>query len=108
MDSDLYHPTIADKVPTPSNDVNRPAKQNTSEPVTPTTLSDLLQLQNKIEFKKLDTMEGALNMELQLAQSRSILLAITAYRIEDQRNRRTDVILTAENLEHAIQVRGRK
>jgi hypothetical protein len=108
MDRDLYHPTNADKVPTPTNDVDRPAKQNTSETATPTTLSDLLQLQNKIEFKKLEMMEGALNMELQLAQSRSILLAITAYKIEDQRNRRTDVIFEAENLEHAIQVRGRK
>lgn len=108
MPRDLYHPSDADKVPTPSNDVDRPAKQNTSESATPTTLSDLLQLQNKIEFKKLEMMENALNMELQLAQCHSILLAINAYRAEDQRNRRTDVTFEAENLEHGFQMKKRR
>ena len=104
----IYHPSDADRVPVPVNDVDRPGKQNTSETSSPTTVSDLLQLQNKIEFKKLEMMENALTMELQLAQSHAVLLAVKAYRIEDQRNRRTDVVFETENLEHALQARRRE
>jgi hypothetical protein len=105
---ELYHPTDANRVPVPVNDVDRPRKQNTSETSVPTTISDLLQLQNKIEFKRLEMMENALAMELQLAQSHAVLLAMRAYRIEDQRNRRTDVLFGAGNLENAIKTIKRK
>lgn len=105
---ELYHPTDADKVPVPANDVDRPVRQNTSETSAPTTLSDLLQLQNKIEFKRLEMMENALAMELQLAQSHAVLLAMRAYRIEDQRNRRTDVLFEVGNLENAFGATKRK
>lgn len=104
----LYDPADADKVPVPVNDVDRPRKQNTSEISSPTTLSDILQLQNKIEFKRLEMMENALTMELQLAQCRSILLAIKANRIEDQRNRRSDVLFGAGNLEHFLRTRSKR
>lgn len=105
---ELYHATDADRVPVPVNDVDRPVKQNTSETSSPTTVSDLLQLQNKIEFKRLEMMENALTMELQLAQSHSILLAMKAYRVEDQRNRRTDVLFGAGNLEQILRTRWKK
>lgn len=102
---ELYHPTDADRVPVPANDVDRPTKQNSSESSGATSLSYLLQLQNKVDFKRMEMMENALNMELQLAQSRAILLAIEAYRIEDYRNRRTDVIFEVGNLYNTIQNR---
>lgn len=43
----LYDATDADKVPVPVNDVDRPAKQNTSENTTSTNLPDLQNLQTK-------------------------------------------------------------
>jgi hypothetical protein len=83
---ELYNLADADKVPVPANDVDRPRKQNTSDTSAPTTISALLQLQNKIEFKRLEIMENALAMELQFAQSHAVLLAMRAYRIENRRN----------------------
>ena len=99
---DLYDATNADKVPVPSNDVDRPSKQNTSETSSPTNLPDLQNLQNKIELKRLEIAEAALNGELQLAQCRAALLAVDAYRAEEMRNRRSTVTFDAENLEHVM------
>jgi hypothetical protein len=102
---DLYDATNADKVPAPSNDVDRPQKQNTSETASPTNLPDLQNLQNKIELKRLEMAEAALNAELQLAQCRAALLAVDAYRSEESRNRRSTVTFEAENLEHVFRTR---
>jgi hypothetical protein len=41
INRDLYDATNANKVPAPGNDVDRPAKQNTSETNSPTNLLDL-------------------------------------------------------------------
>ena len=100
---DLYDATNADRVPVPSNDVDRPEKQNTSETASPTNLPDLQNLQNKIELKRLEMAEAALNAELQLAQCRAALLAVDAYRSEESRNSRSTVTFEAGNLEHLLQ-----
>ncbi|GEM_PF-3938625 len=99
---DLYSPTDADKVPAPIMDGNKPTKQNTSETSSPTSLSDLLALQNKIELKRLEMMESELNMDMNLAQSKAALLAVGAYQIERRRNLRTNVHFEAENLDRAL------
>jgi hypothetical protein len=100
---DLYGATDADKVPSPLNDVDRPTKQNTSETSSPTNVSDLFNLQNKIELKRLEIMEAGLNTELQVAQCQATVLAVNAYRVEEQRNRRSTVTFEAENLEQVME-----
>ncbi len=102
MERDIYSSTNPDKVPVPSNDVDRPKKQNTSETSSPTNLSDLLHLQNKIELKRLEIMENLFAMDLNLAQARAALLALQAYKSEDRRNQRTNVSFESENLETAL------
>lgn len=101
---DLYSPTDADKVPAPVMDGYKPTKQNTSETSSPTSLSDLLALQNKIELKRLEMMESELNMDMNLAQSKAALLAVGAYQIEGRRNLRTNIHFEAENLEQAVRM----
>jgi hypothetical protein len=108
MDRVLYHPTDADRVPAPANDVEKPSKQNTSETAVPTSLSDLLQLQNKVEFKKLEMAENALTMDLQIAQGKAVLLAVMARTADNRRSNRTNVIFDAENLENLFRVRWRR
>lgn len=96
----FYSATDPDKVPTPVNDVDKPTKQNTSETSPTTNLSDLLHIQNKIEFTKLEMQEDLLNMDMSLAQSRAALLAIGAYQSESGRNQRTNVTFEADHLVH--------
>ena len=99
----IYDPTDPDKVPSPVNDVDKPGKQNTSESSANTSLSDLLHLQNKIEFKKLEMAETLLNMDLCIAQGRAAALAILAYQQEYWRNQRSNVLFEAGNLVRTIQ-----
>jgi hypothetical protein len=99
---DLYSPTDADKVPVPVMNGSRPSKQNTSETSSPTSLSDLLALQNKVELKRLEMMEGELHMDMNLAQSKAAILAVGAYQVEARRNLRTNVGFEAENLGRAL------
>ncbi len=100
---DLYSATDADKVPTPTNNIPKPIKQNTSETSSPTTLADLLSLQNKIEFKRLEMMESAMHMALNVAQTKAALIAVDAYQAEAKRNQRSNVHFEAENLSNVIQ-----
>lgn len=102
---DMYDPMNPDKVPSPVNDVDKPTKQNTSETSSATSLSDLLHLQNKIEFKKLEMMETLLDMELNVAQGRASLLAIQAYQSEDSKNQRTNVVFETENLGNVLEAK---
>jgi hypothetical protein len=105
---DLYDATNPNKVPAPVNDVDRPSRQNTSETAVPTTLSDLLNLQNRVEFAKLAMSESVLLMEIQIAQAKAAILAVLAYSWENDRNRRTEVMFGAENLERFIGAREKK
>lgn len=98
----IYDPTNPDKVPSPVNDVDKPAKQNTSETSAATSLSDLLHIQNKIEFKKLEMTETLLGMDLSIAQARAAILSILAYQQEDGRNQRLNVIFETGNLDHNL------
>jgi hypothetical protein len=108
MTRDLYDATNPDKVPAPVNDVDRPSRQNTSETAVPTTLSDLLNLQNRVEFTKLAMSESVLLMEIQIAQAKAVILAVLAYGWENARNRRTEVMFGTENLERFIGAREKK
>jgi hypothetical protein len=101
----LYDRSDPDKVPSPVNDVDRPNRQNTSEVATPTTLSDLLFLQNKVELKKMEMGEAALQLDLQLTQAKAILLGINAYSAEMARNHRTEVSFDGGNLSRIIEPR---
>jgi hypothetical protein len=101
----LYDARDPDKVPSPSNDVDKPGKQNTSETALQTSLSDLLHLQNKIELKKMEMGEDALHMDLQITQAKALLLAVNAYLLENARNRRMEVSFESENLEGFMKVR---
>jgi hypothetical protein len=101
----LYDARDPDKVPSPSNDVDKPGKQNTSETSIQTSLSDLLYLQNKIELKKMEMGEDALHMDLQITQAKALLLAVNAYLFENARNRRMEVSFEGENLEEVLRNR---
>ena len=94
----IYDAKNPDKVPSPVNDVDKPAKHNTSETSANTSVSDLLHLQNKIDFKKLEMAETLLGMDLAIAQGRASVLSIMAYGQEDARNLRTNVVFESENL----------
>jgi hypothetical protein len=98
----IYDERNPDKVPSPVNDVDKPLKQNTSETSTATSLSDLLHIQNKVEFKKLEMAETLLSMDLSIAQGRAALLSIHAYEYEIERNLRTDALFGIENLHHFL------
>jgi hypothetical protein len=63
----------------------------------------LAQLQNKIEFKRLEMAEAALQMELMTANARASLLAVDASQKEAQRNARTNTTFGSENLAHAME-----
>jgi hypothetical protein len=101
----LYDARDPDKVPSPSNDVDKPGKQNTSETALQTSLSDLLYLQNKVELKKMEMSEDAFHMDLQITQAKALLLAVSAYELENARNRRMEVSFEGGNLEGVIRAR---
>lgn len=101
----LYDRSDPDKVPSPVNDVDRPTRQNTSEVGTPTTLSDLLFLQNKVELKKMEMGEAGLQLDLQLTQAKAILLGVNAYSAEIARNHRKEVSFDGENLSRVLDAR---
>jgi hypothetical protein len=94
----LYDARDPDKVPSPVNDVDKPGKQNTSETSIQTSLSDLLYLQNKVELKKMEMGESALQLDFQLVQAKAILLAINAYVVENARKHRSEISFEVENL----------
>jgi hypothetical protein len=99
----VYDPNDADKAPVPTMDADKPSKSNVSHTGSPTSLADLAQLQNKIEFKRLEMAEAALQMELMTANARASLLAIDASQKEAQRNARTNTTFGSENLAHAME-----
>jgi len=98
-----YDPNDADKAPAPIMDADKPTKANVSHTGSPTSLADLAQLQNKIEFKRLEMAEAALQMELMTANARASLLAVEASQKEAQRNARTNTTFGSENLAHALE-----
>jgi hypothetical protein len=100
---DLYDPVNPDKVPLPINDVDKPTKLNSSEVGSPTTLSDLLQLQNKIQFQKMEMMTDLFEMELSLTQAKASIVAMIAYRSEANRGNSTNVQFGVENLERVLE-----
>ena len=97
-----YDPQDADRAPAPVNDPDKPTKSNVSHTGSPTSMADLLQLQNKIEFKKLEMSQTALQMELFVANARAALLGVEAYQEESLRNNRTNNTFGSENLAHAL------
>ena len=98
-----YDPKDADKTPSPINDPDKPTKFNVSHTGSPTSLADMAQLQNKIEFKRLEMAQNALQMELSVANSRAALLSVEAYQAEALRNTRTNTTFGSENLANAIE-----
>lgn len=101
---DFYSPTDADRAPAPANDPDKPTKHNVSHTGSPTSMADLQHLQNKIEYKKLEMAQTALQMELFVANARAGLLAVESYQHESDRNHRTNVTFGSENLANALDV----
>lgn len=97
-----YDPSDADKAPSPTNDPDKPTATNVSHSASPTSMADILFLQNKIDFERLALAQTGLMMDLLATNAKASFIAAESGKRISALNARASTTFGAENLSHIL------
>jgi hypothetical protein len=97
-----YDDADADKAPFPVNDPDKPTSANVSHTGSPTSMADILFLQNKIDFERLAIARTALLMDLLATNAKSTFVASESGKRISAMNARSSTTFGAENVSQFI------